>query len=56
MEAKPHLGQTMQEEQIRTALAWFRPANISVINRRENYPDHDWRCLLGQTERRNSCS
>jgi hypothetical protein len=24
----------------------FRPANIRVINRRENYLDHDLRCLL----------
>jgi hypothetical protein len=24
----------------------FRPANIRVIDRRENYLDHDLRCLL----------
>ena len=41
----------------RITIMRFRPANIRVINRRENYLDRNLRCLL--TERRkkkNSCS
>ena len=30
----------------RITIMRFRPANIRVINRRENYLDHDPRCLL----------
>ncbi len=30
----------------RITIMRFRPANIRVINRRENYLDHDLRCLL----------
>ena len=30
----------------------FRPANIRVINRRENYLDHDLRCLLRAKRRK----
>src|SRR5262245_37829442 len=30
----------------------FRPANIRVINRRENYLDHDLRCLLRAIRRK----
>jgi hypothetical protein len=29
----------------RITIMRFRPANIRVINRRENYLDHDLRCL-----------
>jgi hypothetical protein len=30
----------------RITIMRFRPANIRVINRRENHLDHDLRCLL----------
>jgi hypothetical protein len=30
----------------RITIMRFRPANIRVISRRENYLDHDLRCLL----------
>ena len=30
----------------RITIMRFRPANIRVINRRENYLDHDLRCFL----------
>jgi hypothetical protein len=36
----------------RITIMRFRPANIRVINRRENYLDHDLRCLL-RVRRRN---
>jgi len=37
----------------RITIMRFRPANIRVINRRENYLDHDLRCLLrGKNEER----
>jgi len=43
----------------RITIMRFRPANIRVINRRENYLDHDLRCLLRARRRNkeeNSCS
>ncbi len=41
----------------RITIMRFRPANIRVINRRENYLDHDSRCLLGARKKEaNSCS
>ena len=42
----------------RITIMRFRPANIRVINRRENHLDHDLRCLLKRKkkERENSCS
>jgi hypothetical protein len=36
----------------RITIMRFRPANIRVINRRENHLDHDLRCLLLGKERR----
>jgi hypothetical protein len=36
----------------RITIMRFRPANIRVINRRENYLDHNLRCLL-RVRRRN---
>jgi hypothetical protein len=30
----------------------FRPANIRVINRRENYVDRDLRCLLREEKKK----
>ena len=36
----------------RITIMRFRPANIRVINRREDYLDHDLRCLL-RARRRN---
>jgi len=36
----------------RITIMRFRPANIRVINRRENYLDHDLRCLLRGEEGR----
>jgi hypothetical protein len=44
----------------RITIMRFRPANIRVINRRENYLDRDLRCLLRARRRKkkteNSCS
>ncbi len=42
----------------RITIRRFRPANIRVINRRENYLDHDLRCLLKSEKKKeeNSCS
>ena len=34
----------------RITIMRFRPANIRVINRRENYLDRDLRCLLKRKE------
>jgi hypothetical protein len=36
----------------RITIMRFRPANIRVINRRENYLDHDLRCLLKAKRRK----
>jgi hypothetical protein len=36
----------------RITIMRFRPANIRVINRRENYLDHDSRCLLRGRKKR----
>ena len=36
----------------RITIMRFRPANIRVINRRENYLDHDLRCLLKRRRRK----
>jgi hypothetical protein len=44
----------------RITIMRFRPANIRVINRRENHLDHDLRCLLKRKKKKkkkeNSCS
>jgi hypothetical protein len=41
----------------RITIMRFRPADIRVINRRENYLDHDSRCLLrARKKEENSCS
>ena len=39
----------------RITIMRFRPANIRVINRRENYLDHDPRCLIRGRKKENSC-
>jgi hypothetical protein len=36
----------------RITIMRFRPANIRVINRRENYLDHDLRCLPKRKRRK----
>jgi hypothetical protein len=36
----------------RITIMRLRPANIRVINRRENYLDHDLRCLLRARRRK----
>jgi len=42
----------------RITIMRFRPANIRVINRRENHFDRDLRCLLRARKKKNenSCS
>jgi len=41
----------------RITIMRFRPANISVINRREHYLDRDLRCLLKREKKEeNTCS
>jgi hypothetical protein len=36
----------------RITIMRFRPANIRVINRRENHLDHDLRCLVKRKKRK----
>ena len=36
----------------RITIMRFRPANIRVINRRENHLDHDLRCLLKRKKKK----
>jgi hypothetical protein len=36
----------------RITIMRFRPANIRVINRRENYLDRDLRCLLREEKKK----